>query len=137
MVRVHHKFVVIDAESDTPVVFTGSANLSGNSLHKNDENMLEITKCPRLARMYFAEFIRLYEHYRARAAFAERQGGDKSKFILTPDNAWATKYFVDGSPDTKARQAMAGTTTIETAAGRSAREAPTRRQGSSHGRLSR
>ena len=137
MVRVHHKFVVIDAESDTPVVFTGSANLSGNSLHKNDENMLEITKCPRLAHMYFAEFIRLYEHYRARAAFAERQGGDKSKFILTPDNAWATKYFVDGSPDTKARQAMAGTTSIETGAGRSAREAPTRRPGSSHARPSR
>ena len=54
MVRVHHKFVVIDAESDHPVVFTGSANFSGNSLHHNDENLLEITDCPRLAGRYMA-----------------------------------------------------------------------------------
>lgn len=110
MVRVHHKFVVIDAEGDNPVVFTGSANFSGNSLHGNDENLLEITKCPRLARMYFAEFLRLFEHYRARAAFDHRQSGDGDTFKLTPDNAWSKKYFVAGSPEAKARAAMAGTT---------------------------
>jgi phosphatidylserine/phosphatidylglycerophosphate/cardiolipin synthase-like enzyme len=43
VVRVHHKFVVIDAEGESPVVFTGSANFSGNSLRSNDENLLEIT----------------------------------------------------------------------------------------------
>jgi phosphatidylserine/phosphatidylglycerophosphate/cardiolipin synthase-like enzyme len=138
MVRVHHKFVVIDAEGDAPVVFSGSANFSSNSLHKNDENMLEITECPRLARMYFAEFIRLYEHYRARAAFSERQGGDKSKFILTPDNTWAKKYFVDGSPDAKARQAMAGSAGTATAVGRALRTASPRRPGdATHARSSR
>jgi hypothetical protein len=36
MVRVHHKFVIVDGEGTRPVVFTGSPNLSGNSLHKND-----------------------------------------------------------------------------------------------------
>jgi phosphatidylserine/phosphatidylglycerophosphate/cardiolipin synthase-like enzyme len=109
MVRVHHKFVIVDGESDNPVVFTGSANFSGNSLHKNDENLLEITECPRLGRMYFAEFLRLYEHYRARASFNNRKQGDHNTFKLTADNQWSKKYFVQGSPEAKARTAMAGT----------------------------
>lgn len=109
MVRVHHKFVIIDGEGDHPVIFTGSPNLSGNSLHKNDENLLEITDCPRLGRMYFAEFHRLYEHYRARAADHRRQGGQQDTFTLTKDARWAKKYFVAGSPEEKSRKAMAGT----------------------------
>jgi phosphatidylserine/phosphatidylglycerophosphate/cardiolipin synthase-like enzyme len=108
MVRVHHKFVVIDGESDHPTVFTGSANFSGDSLHKNDENLLEITDCPRLARMYFAEFMRLYEHYRARFAFGRRAAGDQTAFILTKDSAWCRKYFVAGSAEENARVTIAG-----------------------------
>jgi phosphatidylserine/phosphatidylglycerophosphate/cardiolipin synthase-like enzyme len=107
MVRVHHKFVVIDAEGENPIVYTGSANFSGNSLHNNDENLLEITQCPRLAAIYFAEFLRLYEHYRARVAFHRRRNGE-DVFKLAPDSGWAKKYFVDGSPEAKARIAMAG-----------------------------
>ena len=108
MVRVHHKFVVIDAEGDHPVVFTGSANFSANSLHNNDENLLEITECPRLAGIYFAEFLRLFEHYRARMQYERRKSGDHEAFTLTSDNAWSRKYFVKGSPECKARIAMVG-----------------------------
>lgn len=107
MVRVHHKFVVIDAEGKSPLVFTGSANFSGNSLHNNDENLLEITACPRLAGAYFAEFMRLYEHYRARFSFERRQHGESSAFTLARDNRWNRKYFVDGSAFERARVAMA------------------------------
>jgi phosphatidylserine/phosphatidylglycerophosphate/cardiolipin synthase-like enzyme len=109
MVRVHHKFVVIDGEGDNPIVFTGSANFSGNSLHKNDENLLEITECPRLAQIYFAEFLRLYEHYRARASFEKREKGNPDTFRLTKDNSWSKKYFEPGSAEAKARATMAGT----------------------------
>jgi len=105
MVRVHHKFVVVDAEGGDPVVFTGSANFSGNSLHENDENLLEITRCPRLAGIYFAEFRRLYEHYRARATFAKRASGDSKAFVVTPDNTWTERYFGD-TPESRARVAM-------------------------------
>ncbi len=108
MVRVHHKFVVIDAEGDNPIIFTGSANFSGNSLHNNDENLLKITACPRLAGMYMAEFLRLYEHYRARFHFERRQAGENT-FTLTTDNSWSKKYFIPGSPEMKARITMAGT----------------------------
>ena len=107
MVRVHHKFVVIDAEGENPVVFTGSANFSANSLHKNDENLIQITQCPRLAAIYFAEFFRLFEHYRARVAFERRQAGDDTTFKLTPDNTWSRKYFVPDSSEARSRVAMA------------------------------
>jgi len=98
---------VIDAEGNNPFVFTGSANFSGNSLNKNDENLLEITACPRLAGMYFAEFLRLYEHYRARAAFEKRQSGNQTVFALASNSDWAKKYFEEGTPDYRARIAMA------------------------------
>jgi phospholipase D-like protein len=65
-VHIHHKFIVIDAATATPTIYTGSANMSNNSVHRNDENLLEITGSPSLAQAYFAEFMRLYEHYRAR-----------------------------------------------------------------------
>ena len=109
MVRVHHKFVIVDGESNSPFVFTGSANFSGNSLHNNDENLLEITESPRLGRMYFAEFLRLYEHYRARASFNRREQGHPDTFILKHDNSWSKKYFEHGSPEAKSREAMAAT----------------------------
>jgi phosphatidylserine/phosphatidylglycerophosphate/cardiolipin synthase-like enzyme len=80
-VHIHHKFIVIDAETDSPTIYTGSANLSNNSTHRNDENLLEITGSPALAQIYLAEFMRLYEHYRARALWnirhASKKGGAK------------------------------------------------------------
>jgi phosphatidylserine/phosphatidylglycerophosphate/cardiolipin synthase-like enzyme len=109
-VIIHHKFVVIDAETDSPVIYTGSANMSGNSVFKNDENLLEITGSPRLARIYIAEFLRLYEHYRARARFiAFKQSGTAPAnvgFALRPDRTWADKHFTPGTPEFKARLRM-------------------------------
>ena len=66
-VHIHHKFIIIDADTDQPTIYTGSANLSKNSTNHNDENLLEITGSTALARTYLAEFMRIYEHYRARA----------------------------------------------------------------------
>src|SRR5260370_21875571 len=109
MVRVHHKFVIVDGESDNPVVFTGSANFSGNSLHKNDENLLEITECPRLGRMDFAEFLRLDEHYRARASFNNPKQGDHNTVNLTASNHGSKKYFSQRSPEPRTRNTISGT----------------------------
>jgi len=107
-VVIHHKFVVIDAEGTEPVVFTGSANLSNNSEHKNDENLLEI-RDRRVASIYIAEFLRLYEHYRARALAIENKLSPAKKIhlALQPDRHWADKYYVDGSAESKARVALA------------------------------
>ena len=107
-VVIHHKFVVIDAEGDNPIIYTGSANMSENSEHNNDENLIEL-KDKHVASVYLAEFMRLYEHYRARAVAIKDAGKPKGKrrLILEPSRKWANKYYKDGSPEAKARIAMA------------------------------
>jgi len=113
-VVIHHKFVIIDAETDHPVVYTGSANMSENSEHNNDENLLEI-RDNRIARIYLAEFMRIYEHYRARAIAIKQKRDRLDKALaagfrlrLQADAKWATKYFDESRPESKARIAMAG-----------------------------
>ncbi len=89
------------------MVFTGSANMSNNSEHKNDENLLEI-RDRRIAGIYIAEFLRLYEHYRARALAIENNNpGKKTNLALQPTRKWADKYYVTGSAESKARAALA------------------------------
>ena len=106
-VIIHHKFLVIDAEGANPIVYTGSANMSNNSEHFNDENLLEI-RDRRIAGTYLAEFLRLYEHYRARAlAIRQKTDGTHERLMLAPDGSWAKKYFVADSPEEKARVALA------------------------------
>ncbi|WP_454874479.1 phospholipase D-like domain-containing protein [Paraburkholderia xenovorans] len=107
-VIIHHKFLVIDAEGANPVVYTGSANMSNNSEHFNDENLLEI-RDRRIAGMYLAEFLRLYEHYRARALAIrqKKNGATHERLMLAPDGSWAKKYFIADSPEDKARVALA------------------------------
>ena len=109
-VVIHHKFVVIDAEGDKPIIYTGSANMSENSEHNNDENLIEL-RDPRVAAVYLAEFMRLYEHYRARAVAIKDAGKppEKRRLSLQTTRKWADKYFKEGSPEAKARVAMAST----------------------------
>ena len=71
-VHIHHKFILIDGETASPTIYTGSANMSRNSVENNDENLLEIKGNTKLAQIYLAEFFRLYEHYRARALWNQR-----------------------------------------------------------------
>jgi phosphatidylserine/phosphatidylglycerophosphate/cardiolipin synthase-like enzyme len=122
-VHIHHKFIVIDAETQNPTIYTGSANLSKNSTNRNDENLLEIKGCPELAQTYFAEFIRLYEHYRARALWnmAHPVQKGKSANAVNPQNNpklastftlkkkrddWVRKAYKAGTPEFIARTTL-------------------------------
>jgi phosphatidylserine/phosphatidylglycerophosphate/cardiolipin synthase-like enzyme len=105
-VFVHHKFVVVDGETDHPTIYTGSANMSANSVFYNDENLLEITGSPRLGQLYLAEFMRLFEHYRARLAFDLKKNDQGDTYKLTPDSAWSRDWYAPGSKGTS-RIAMA------------------------------
>jgi len=112
-VYIHHKFVVIDGDTIDPVIFTGSANLSKNSTNANDENMLAITNSPRLAQIYLAEFLRLFEQYRARLAYELRNNSghaagasSQATFELAPDNAWTKKWFEPGTSTFSSRVTM-------------------------------
>jgi phosphatidylserine/phosphatidylglycerophosphate/cardiolipin synthase-like enzyme len=74
-VHVHHKFIVIDGDTPHPVIYSGSPNFSKASENSNDENVLEIKGNEALAQVYVAEFLRLYNHYRARAIWAREHSG--------------------------------------------------------------
>lgn len=106
-VYIHHKFVVIDAETNDPVIYTGSANMSENSLHRNDENLMEIQGAPQLAEAYLAEFFRLYEHYRARVVWNKWRQGKKKNYTLADNSSWAKKAYTLGTPEYKSRINMA------------------------------
>jgi phosphatidylserine/phosphatidylglycerophosphate/cardiolipin synthase-like enzyme len=60
---VHNKFFILDALSDHPVVLTGSANFSNNSIRNNDENSILIKGNARVADIYLTEFDRLFTHF--------------------------------------------------------------------------
>ena len=102
------KFLVIDGETKHPIVYSGSANMSANSVFYNDENLLEITDCPRLAQAYLAEFMRLFEHYRARLSHAMKKNDQNKPLKLTPDNSWSDDWYAKGSK-ANSRVAMAKT----------------------------
>jgi phosphatidylserine/phosphatidylglycerophosphate/cardiolipin synthase-like enzyme len=125
-VHIHHKFIIIDADTDNPTMYTGSANLSANSTNRNDENLLEITGDPELARTYLAEFMRIYEHYRARALWnlaqpAAAKASSKSKKSPPPAakrkleqtftlkrtrDQWVRGAYKRGAPEYLARTAL-------------------------------
>ncbi len=121
-VHIHHKFIVIDAETDHPIIYTGSNNLSENSTHHNDENLLEIKGSPELAQTYFAEFMRLYEHYRARALWNIAHPAKKGKLketakansklgeaftLKTTRDEWVKGAYKAGTPEFLARTVLA------------------------------
>ena len=123
-VHIHHKFIVIDAETKNPTIYTGSANLSKNSTNHNDENLLEIKGYPELAQTYFAEFMRLYEHYRARALWNMAHPAQKAKTGKTTDpqsnpklvntftlktkrDDWVRGAYKSGTPEFIARTTLA------------------------------
>ncbi len=63
---VHNKFFIVDPLSDMPVVVSGSANFSDESLKSNDENMLIVKGDKRVADIYFTEFSRMFDHFMPR-----------------------------------------------------------------------
>jgi len=92
---VHTKFLLIDPLSDDPLVCSGSANFSSNSLLQNDENMLLIRGDTRVADIYMTEFDRLFRHFYFRdvANELEAQGKKASSIFLDDSDAWSASYF--------------------------------------------
>lgn len=63
---IHDKFVVVDFNTDNPVVFTGSSNLAAGGEQQNGDNLLAIYD-PAVAAAYAVEAIRLVDHYHFRS----------------------------------------------------------------------
>lgn len=64
--KIHAKTIVVDPYSDNPKILIGSANFSEASCNDNDENAMLITGNKRLAAVLATEFMRMYDHYKAR-----------------------------------------------------------------------
>lgn len=99
---VHTKILVIDPLSDDPLVCTGSANYSDNSLKWNDENMLLIRGDTRVADIYVTEIDRLFRHFSfrdvARAHMVKPTPESLARaYQLDDTGAWLKSNYAPGN----------------------------------------
>jgi phosphatidylserine/phosphatidylglycerophosphate/cardiolipin synthase-like enzyme len=99
---VHTKFLLIDPLSDDPLLCTGSANFSDESLLYNDENMLLIRGDTKTADIYMTEFDRIFRHFYFRD-IANRDPSDAAKFLDEKDEWWKD-YFKPASVKARRRE---------------------------------
>jgi phosphatidylserine/phosphatidylglycerophosphate/cardiolipin synthase-like enzyme len=112
---IHDKFMLIDPLGADPTVITGSANFSGSSQTRNDENMLVIRSDQRVADVYFGEFMRIFDHLYVRYLTKKlkehpakpKKGVKVSRGYLWPDSSWVADHFGDG-PKSRRRQYFHG-----------------------------
>jgi phosphatidylserine/phosphatidylglycerophosphate/cardiolipin synthase-like enzyme len=62
---IHHKFVVVDFNGDSPSVYCGSSNLASGGETQNGDNLLAIDDAA-IAGLYAVEAVRLFDHYHFR-----------------------------------------------------------------------
>lgn len=103
---VHNKFFIVDALSDEPVVVTGSANFSKNSIWNNDENTLLIKGDKRVADIYLTEFNRLFLHFWPRYLRKLNNYEGKVGFEKPLDEtySWFGNYFIPEKFGSKRRE---------------------------------
>ena len=110
---IHTKYLLIDPLSNDPLICTGSANFSENSLTANDENMLLIRGSTRVADVYMTEFDRLFRHFYFRDVANEAEmkkkkpasaAKDDEKYYLDDKGVWTNSYFYPGGFKTRRRE---------------------------------
>ena len=103
---IHSKVLIIDPLSDDPLVCSGSANFSKNSLTANDENMLLIRGNTRVADIYMTELDRIFRHFRARDIINQQAaaGSKNDPLLLDPTDNWIAPNFTAGTYKDNRRQ---------------------------------
>lgn len=98
---IHDKFMLVDPLGDDPIVVTGTANFSGPSQYANDENMIVIRRNPRVADIYFGEFMRIFDHLYARYIVGkmkkEGSADPDAGFLKERPEDWLPQHFANGS----------------------------------------
>jgi phosphatidylserine/phosphatidylglycerophosphate/cardiolipin synthase-like enzyme len=87
---IHDKFIVVDFNDHTPLVFTGSSNLSEGGEMENGDNLLCIADRA-TAIAYAVEAIRLVDHYHFRAVM--QSATNNQPLTLQTNDAWCTPYY--------------------------------------------
>lgn len=104
---IHTKILLVDPLSDDPLVISGSANFSRNSLVNNDENMLVIRGDRRAADIYLTEFDRIFRHFHFRNvanALAADEAGTARAIFLDPTDGWVAENFTPARMKSKRRK---------------------------------
>lgn len=103
---IHTKFLLIDPLSDDPLVCSGSANFSPDSLLQNDENMLLVRGDTRIADIYLSEFDRIFRHFYFRdvANEIEAKGSKAKGAFLDETDSWTNSYFKPNAFKTRRRE---------------------------------
>lgn len=103
---IHHKFVVVDFNGETPLAFGGSSNLATGGEKENGDNLVCFTDRD-IATKYAIEAIKLVDHYRFRAVM-ETATDDKPLQLAGRSADWAKPYYESGSPKSRERTVLTG-----------------------------
>lgn len=92
---VHSKVLVIDHQTDSPIIVTGSHNFSAAASQKNDENLLVIRGHKKLAEAYAVNVMSVYQHYRYRSYVKDAlDSGQTPWSYLDDDDRWLSQELV-------------------------------------------
>jgi len=103
-IQMHHKFIVIDANTPDARVYVGSFNFSSSSDTSNGENLLLI-RDQRIASSFMVQALSMFDHYSYRMMFQDAPLPDEKGLLpmtlKTPPRAagevpWWTPYFTPG-----------------------------------------
>ncbi len=93
---IHHKFVVIDFNDNspqaTPCVFAGSSNLASGGETSNGDNLLMLTD-PTIVTTYAIEAVRLFDHYQFRAAWNRSTKKKPLELSKDQETPWWSDYY--------------------------------------------
>ena len=102
---IHHKFVVVDFNGESPKVYAGSSNLA-NAESSNGDNLVEFADRD-VATKFAVEAIRLIDHYRFRSV--QRKATDAKPLRLKRRGEdWSSEFFDPASPRSLERTVFVG-----------------------------
>jgi phosphatidylserine/phosphatidylglycerophosphate/cardiolipin synthase-like enzyme len=115
---IHNKVILIDPLSDDPVVISGSANFSDNSILHNDENTLVIKGNKEVADLYFTEFSRIFNHYSSRSDIKKLTAnntttGHNPNHLWTKPEQWVPSFYKPNALKCKRRKLFSEMTATE------------------------
>lgn len=87
---IHDKFIVVDFNSNSPSLITGSSNLANEGETRNGDNLIHIQD-PNLAILYAVEATRLIDHFRFSAIL---MSSTKNQPLLLSKGPWYQPYYL-------------------------------------------
>lgn len=99
---IHDKFIVIDFDTNHPVVYTGSSNLAAGGEQSNGDNLLEI-KDSGVASIFAVQAMGLVDHFHFRVAMQE---ATEDQPLTLSRGDWWKPYYTEGDIKMRERQLL-------------------------------